>query len=126
MPNCIMSVFKCSSQKLTLQSLQSSCRSSPHCCRWLSVWTSTPPGTTAFVRSQLCWRSRWCKWSWCSRHRSSGLCCARRCLKPTRRWIRGPSSPDKIKRFREDTLRGCRFVLVLKKCNYTLPDFVLA
>lgn len=85
---------------------------------------SIPPGTMACVRSRLCWRWRWCRWSWCSRRRSSGLCCARRCLKPTQRWSRGPSSPDR-KRCREDTVRACRVVLVLRG-NYCSPDFVLA
>lgn len=72
---------------------QSCGRSSPRCCRWWSAWTSTPPGTTACVRSRPCWRWRWCRWSWCSRRRSSGPCCARRCRRPTRRWSRGPSAP---------------------------------
>lgn len=91
------------------QPLQSSDRNSPRCCRWWSVWMSIPPGTMACVRSRLCWRWRWCKWSWCSRRRSSGLCSARRCLKPTQKWSHGLFSPGK-KRSREDPIRGCRFV----------------
>lgn len=76
--------------------LSQSCgRSSPRCCTLWSVWRSTPPGTRACVRSQRCWRWRWCRWSLCSRRRSSGLCCAPRFLTPTQRWSPGPSSPNK-------------------------------
>lgn len=105
--------------------LQSCGRSSPRCCRWWSAWRSTLPGTTACVRSRPCWRWRWCRWSWCSRRRSNGPCCARRCLKPTRKWSLGPSSPDK-KRCRKVPVRGCTFVsplvarpprLIGSKCN---------
>lgn len=77
------------------QLLLSCGRSSPHCCRWWWAWTSTPLGTTACARSQPCWRWRWCRWSWCNHRRSSGLCCAHRCLKPRRKWSLGPSSPEK-------------------------------
>lgn len=80
------------------KSLQSFGHSSPRCCMWLSVWTSIPPGTKACVRSQLCSRWRWCRWSSCSHHRSSGLCYVRHYQKPKQRWSHGSSSPNRKKR----------------------------
>lgn len=95
------------------RSLQSFGRSSPRCCRLWSEWTSILPGTTACVRSPPCWRWRWCRWSWCIRRRSSGLCCGRRFPRPTRKWSRDPSSPDR-RRCREDNVRGRGFVSALR------------
>lgn len=96
----ICSVLMCTVHALTQPQLLLSCgHSSPHCCRWWWAWTSTPRGTTACVRSPPCWRWRWCRWSWCNRRRSSGLCCVHRCPKPRQKWSLGPSSPEK---------RGCR------------------
>ena len=109
------------------QLLQSCGRSSPRCCRWWWAWTSTPPGTTACVRSRPCWRWRWCRWSWCNHRRSNGLCCARRCLKPRRKWSLGPSSPDKTGRTKAP-VSGYTFVntcqqLSGNRCNGICSQF---